>query len=557
MSKILDDVGALDSEAILSEQGLLSDVIPSFQYRQSQRDLAVEIEQTISAQTCLVAEAGTGTGKTFSYLVPALLSGKKTIISTGTKNLQDQLFYRDLPLIRKSLGRPVTVALLKGRSNYLCKYRLEKQALDGMFVTKEMTAQFEHIRGFATQSMSGDINEINDIPESSGIWKSVISTSDNCLGTDCDFYDNCFLVGARQKALSADILVINHHLLFADMVIRDEGFGELLPGAHTLILDEAHQLPDIANQFFGIRVSSRRLNELAHDIKAQTLECAKDMPDLISMADALQHTVVLMRHDFGEQTVRRAWSKRGNSKVLDSAIEDVLDKLTTLSQMLDIAKVRSKGFAQCMSRMTDMIICFKMVTQNPPENYIHWYETYPKSFQIHLTPMNIAPQFKAHMESDKKAVIFTSATLTVDDKFDHFTELLGLTPDNQYQYDSPFDYQQQALLYLPKSVGDPKGADFWQRVADAAIPVIHHCQGRTFFLFTSHFVLQKVAYYLKDKIPYPLFVQGEKAKQTLVSDFQQSGNGVLLGTSSFWEGVDVRGEALSCVIIDKNHQNPP
>ncbi len=540
----------MQSIDILGEAGLLRKAIPGFTPRKAQQEMARAIERAIDVEAELIIEAGTGIGKTFGYLVPAFISQKKTIISTGTKNLQDQLFLKDIPVIKKLFSHPVKVVLLKGRANYLCHYRLERSATDGRFTSRQEIAQLQRINIWSKQTQSGDIAEINSVPEDSGIWPAVTSTVDNCLNQDCPFLKECFVMKARKEAMAADILVVNHYLFFADMVLQEEGFGELLPGAEVVIFDEAHHLPDIATHFFSRVFSSRQLIILAKDAEAEGIQSAEDMQDLQDIATQLQIAVQEMRASFGKELRRAPWPAALNTSLQDG-IQSVKIALQALEEILKAASCRSKGLDNCWRRAAQLLAQFNEHTSQTPDKTVHWYETHLQNFTIQLTPMDIAEDFQKYMQAQQRAWIFTSATLSVNNHFQLFREALGLTHALQLQLQSPFDYQKQAILYAPRGLPEPNSRQYTAAMMDAVVPVLEATKGRAFILFTSFRALEEAYELLKNRLSFPLLIQGSLPKRELIEQFKSQGNAVLLATNSFWYGVDVRGDALSCVIIDK------
>jgi ATP-dependent DNA helicase DinG len=540
----------MTTQSIFSENGSLKNAITGFSPRPSQLKMAETIEKAIEHHAQLVVEAGTGTGKTFAYLIPVFLSDKKTIISTGTKNLQDQLFFKDIPVIKKILTETKKIVLLKGRANYLCQLRLQRSQEDGRFASRELVSQLHTIQQWANQTIHGDIAELNEVPEDSGVWPYVTSTADNCLGQECEFYSKCHVLKARQQALAADIVVVNHHLFFADMALQEEGFGELLPGAEVVIFDEAHHLPDIASQFFSTYVTGRQLNELARDTEVECSQHANDMAKLVEITTELQTAVTAMRAALGPEMRRYPWPEKISSS-LQHAIDHIKSLLKNLEVILKEAAVRSKGLENCWKRCVKMLEQFHLLTGVTPENNIHWFETFSQSFSVQLTPMIVADFFKNYLQQKERTWIFTSATLTVKNNFNLFVETLGLNDALQLQLKSPFDYQTQALLYAPRGIPDPRSENFTESMIQKIIPVLETTQGRAFILFTSYKAMDLAATFLKDRIEFPLLLQGTVPKRELIEQFKNLGNAVLLGTSSFWYGVDVRGDALSCVIIDK------
>jgi ATP-dependent DNA helicase DinG len=536
---------------ILGPQGQLAKRLPGFASRPQQQEMAAMVAQALTDNSLLIAEAGTGTGKTFAYLVPAMLCGGKVIISTGTKNLQDQLFHKDIPLVRDILGVPVDVALLKGRANYLCHHRLQLAREEGRFLTRSQMAELQEIGKWAGHTASGDIAELSSLSEDSPLWPQVTSSAENCLGSECDYLSECFLARARRRAQEADVLVVNHHLLFADMALKDEGFGELLPGANAFILDEAHQLPDTASNFFGTTITANQLLELAHDSIAEEIREAGESRELQRRADKLEKAVRDMRLAFGEALRRGPWKEVAAGKELNETIAAVGELLGELSQGLKGLSARGKGLESCHQRSELLLGRFSQLTGITPEGMIHWYETHSRSFTINFTPMDVAPLFQQQLKAHPCAWIFTSATLAVGESFAHFSEQLGLAGAVTHRWDSPFDYPRQALLYVPSPMPEPNSPGYTAAVVEAALPVLEASRGRAFLLFTSHRALKEAAELLAGRIPYPLLIQGDAPRSRLLEEFREKGNAVLLGTGSFWEGVDVRGEALSCVIIDK------
>ncbi|MFP3874018.1 MAG: ATP-dependent DNA helicase [Thiohalophilus sp.] len=535
---------------ILGQHGPFARQVAGFAPRVEQQAMADAVQAALARGEHLIVEAGTGTGKTFAYLVPALLSGRKVVVSTGTRNLQDQLFHRDLPVVRKALQVPVSVALLKGRSNYLCLHRLQ--------VAEETASQnpaelkkLQRIRDWAGRTRRGDIAELPEVDEQDMIWPRVTSTADNCLGQECEYFDRCHLVEARREAQGADVVVINHHLLFADMALRETGFGELLPTAEAFIIDEAHQLPEVASGFFGTALSANQLLELARDSRDEYISEINEDRDLVRLADQLEKAVRDMRLLFSKPGQRGNWKELAGRADMQEVTGLINTRLDELQAALRPCAQRSKALDKCYQRARELTERFQLLTAVHDSDDIHWYEVHPRSFTLHLTPLDIAGNFREQLASSQASWIFTSATLAVAERFDHYQQRLGLEEAGTARWDSPFDFARQTLLYLPQGMPEPNARDYTAAVVEQARSVLKLTGGRAFLLFTSHRALQEAAGLLRDKIPWPLFVQGEAPRDVLLEQFRRAGNGVLLGTSSFWEGVDVRGEALSCVIIDK------
>lgn len=536
-----------------SSQGALGKAIPGFQARQAQIDMAEAVAKAITQQSQLVVEAGTGTGKTFAYLVPALLSGKKTIISTGSKNLQEQLFHRDLPLMVDALGFFGNVALLKGRANYLCLDRLSRQMIESHTneADPQLLTQLVKVRSWSSETKSGDLGECDELPEDSLIIPTITSTNDNCLGKECPSYVDCFVSKARRKAMDADVVVVNHHLFLADLAIKETGFGELIPEAEVFIFDEAHQLPDIASQYFGQSVSSRQVQELAKDIEIGYRTEAKDMRQLQKVGDKLTQSAMELRIVLGEPGFRGNWREALSSpsvarelsrlrESLDFAI-DVLKLALGRSQLLDTAFERANLIKGRIDRVCDVSIT----------GYSYWYDTTPRHFSLHITPLSVADKFHEQIELKQGSWIFTSATLAVNDDFSHFTHRLGLKPQAQFSLPSPFDYEQQAKLCVPRYLPEPNSAGLADKLVQILAPVIEQNQGRCFFLCTSHNMMRELGERFREVLTVPVLLQGETSKQKTLAEFMELGNALLVATGAFWEGIDVRGDALSCVIIDK------
>lgn len=541
----------IDVAEVLGDSGALAGHIEGYRPRQQQQEMAEAVARALEEYQTLICEAGTGTGKTFAYLVPAILSGKKVVISTGTKNLQDQLFHRDLPVVRKALAVPVGAALLKGRSNYLCWYRLKLTEAEGQLASREMVDQLQRIRRWAGSTQNGDIAEVQAVSEEAPIWPYVTSTADNCLGTECPDLKECHVMRARREAQEADIVVINHHLLCADMVLQHGGFGELLPGANAYIIDEAHQLLEVASNFFGQTLSSRQLTELARDTINEFHQSASDTKALQTVAERLEYAARDLRLAMGAKAQRMPWLVAQQDEKLADQLAYLRRVFDELIPLLEESAQRSKGLENCHERALVLLNKLSLFDGKLAEDNIYWLEVFSRSFALNCTPLDIAEPFQQRMQGERAAWVFTSATLAVNGGFDHFSERLGLKAPASGCWQSPFDYANHALLYVPEGLPQPNHPDYTRQIVEAALPVLEASEGRAFMLFTSHRALKQAAEILEDEIDYPLLVQGSLPRGELLERFRELGNAVLLGTGSFWEGVDVRGEALSCVIIDK------
>lgn len=569
--------------SIFGPSGALAKRIEGFRHRTSQIEMAEKIEAAIDRAGVLIAEAGTGTGKTFAYLVPALRSGGKVIISTGTKTLQDQLFHRDIPTVIAALGIPVSTALLKGRANYVCLHHLEEAVADGRFMNREDVKHIATIRRFSERSLSGggtgDKAELPDVPERSNAWNAAVSTRENCLGSQCGRYADCFVMKARKAAMEAEVVVVNHHLFFADLVLKDDGAQDLLPACNTVVFDEAHQLPDTATMFFGEAVSTSQMLELARDARLAGVAHAGDFKNLQESAMALDLATrdlrLTVREDFGRMPGASVADREGFAEAYTKAQE----QMSELREMLESQSARAPEIANCLERADELSQKLAQWQgaggEGGIEGVIRWAEAYSQSLAFHLTPLSVANIFRKQVFGKKRAWIFTSATLAVKGKFGHYQTEMGLmnadTKDDEddafndradegkvetASWASPFDYPNQALLYLPTGLPAPNTPDHTEAIVKAALPLIEAAAGRAFLLFTSLKAMDRAHELLKEifeqrGITFPLMVQGEGTRTELLERFRKLGNAVLVASHSFWEGVDVKGDALSVVVIDK------
>jgi len=551
--------GSTEASAnLLNAGGPFESVLPGFAPRQEQLQLAEAIEKTITTGGTLVAEAGTGIGKTLSYLVPVLKSTERTIISTGTKTLQDQLYFRDLPMVKKALGSTLKTSLLKGRANYLCLYRMEQARKDGRLPSRESISELEAIRQWAPTSEDGDLSISSVIAEDSELWPMVTSTTDNCLGSDCPDFDACFVARARREAQEADVVVVNHHLLFADMAIKHGGFGEVLPGASVFIVDEAHQAPETASQFFSSSLSTRQISDLCRDLLAEAAETSGGMAvvrDEVAHCRQVIKEFQLACHDNLED--RGTWDEMLNRSEVRDALQSLDTAVSGLKPVAEPLNGATRGMDACLQRLAEIHAHFDHLDKPVPETEVRWFERRGKGVSIHTTPLDISNLFSGFCEQLDASWVFTSATLSVNGGFDHFVRQLGLQDADTLNLDSPFDYENHALMWLPAGLPEPREASFVPELLEQVRPVLKASRGRAFMLFTSHRALRQAAELLAGTIDHPLFVQGEMPRSMLLEAFRESGDGILLGSASFWGGVDVMGEALSLVIIDKLPFAPP
>lgn len=547
-----------DFEEIFGAEGPLANAIPGFATRDEQIAMAEHVWQALRSRGRLIVEAGTGTGKTFAYLVPALLSGRRVIISTGTRNLQDQLFHRDLPTVSTAIGRPSRIALLKGRANYLCLHRLElaEQQAVSRGLRREVATALPRVRAWARATKEGDISELAQLGDADPVWPWVTSTRDNCLGPDCELFDRCHVVNARRNAQAADIVVVNHHLLMADLVLKEEGFGELLPGADAIVIDEAHQLPEVAANFLGFTVSSRQLQSLARDLASELMLAGPQQSVSAAFAQTIDRQLVDLQDTLRTQRERCEF-KDWPSLVIES-LANLRLSLDDLARSLGDAAQDSTGLANLQRRSAELSNRLgSMIEEEAAASVpsVRWAQTSGQGVSFHLVPLDVAEQLGKLVQAHSAAWVCTSATLAIGESFDHFMQRIGMSDAHTARFGSPFDYESQTLLYLPKGLSPPSSPRHTVSVVDAALPVLRASGGRAFMLFTSHRALREAADLLLARLgpalPFPVLVQGDAPREVLLTRFRERGNAVLLGTSSFWEGVDVKGAALSVVIIDK------
>jgi ATP-dependent DNA helicase DinG len=535
---------------IFGTDGALRHALADFTPRRQQLRMAECVAHALEARGLLVVEAGTGTGKTFGYLVPALLSGARVLISTGTRTLQDQLYSRDLPALAGALGRPARVALLKGRANYLCLHRLE---LARTRLTRELLPDEEprlaRIERWARITRSGDLSEVPRLSDSDPLWLDVTSTRDNCLGVRCEEFARCHVAAARRRAQEADIVIVNHHLLLADLALKEDGFGDILGTADAIILDEAHQLPDLATRLFGADVSSRRIEHLTEAVR---LELASADARVQSALAATEHALRELAGGVPRSVGRSAWEDCGAR--LEPAMLELSGALGALRDALEAGAGESAA-AQLAARAAELASQLERITAPGELEGVRSVEVSARGFALHLLPFDIAERFRALVEARSCAWIFTSATLSMGEDFTPFTGRLGLEGAETVKIESPFDFERQSLLYLPSGLPEPAAPGYLRAMLGASLRLIEAACGGAFVLFTSHRALSEGAQLLRElweaHPPYRLYVQGEAPRERLLEEFRADGNGVLLGTASFWEGVDVKGAALRLVIIDR------
>ncbi len=542
-----------DYSDVFHADGPLARALPGYAHRPEQTAMAKAVGRALALLEPLIVEAGTGTGKTFAYLVPALLSGRNVIISTGTRTLQDQLFHRDIPLLARALGLPVKVALLKGRANYLCRHRLDLASQQGSLLGLErgVGRTLARISRWAGVTKAGDLSELTDLPDQSPVWPQITSTRENCLGQECSQFSRCHVFEARRKAQAADIVVVNHHLLLADLALKDEGFGDLLPGAEAVILDEAHQIPDIAAQFFGQTWSVRQLQTLMRDMTAEMTAAGVRAAPIIEAVAAVEVKLDELRSVLPGAQGRLEWAALPDSFLdllpeLETAIGDIASQLEGLGA--------GAGVANCARRGAVLANSLAALRELSDDTGLRWVDVKPGGLLLQFTPFEIAERLREYVESRPCAWVFTSATLAIGEDFSHFAARIGLPDARTVSINSPFDYRDQARIFLPPRMPQPQDPAFGASFIDACAPLLEASGGRAFLLYTSYRGLAEGVRALQARFPrppFPVLVQGEAPREALLHRFRELGNAVLLATGSFWEGVDVKGEALSIVAIDK------
>ena len=542
-----------DFNDVFSPEGPLARALPGYMHRPEQAAMAKAVGLALARLEPLIVEAGTGTGKTFAYLIPALLSGRSVIISTGTRTLQDQLFRRDVPLLAKALGLPAKIALLKGRTNYLCRHRLELATQQGSLFGDDRGALrvLAKVTRWAATTRSGDLSELTDLPEQSSVWPNITSTRENCLGQECPQFSRCHVFEARRNAQAADIVVVNHHLLLADLALKDEGFGDLLPGAQAVILDEAHQVPDTAAQFFGQVWSVRQAQILMRDITAEMTAAGVRAPEIAVAVIEVDNRLEELRMALPREPKRHEWASLPDSFLdvlpeLENALSDIATQLEGLGA--------GAGTANCARRAAALANSLAALHELSDDTGLRWVDANPNGLLLQYTPFEIAERLREYVESRPCAWVFTSATLAIGDDFSHFAARIGLPEARTLCIGSPFDYRDQARIFLPPKMPEPQSPAFAAKFIDACAPLLEAAGGRAFLLYTSYRGLGEGVRALQERYPnppFPVLVQGEAPREALLNRFRELGNAVLLATGSFWEGVDVKGEGLCIVAIDK------
>ena len=533
---------------IFGSNGALAERLPGFSFREAQQQMAQLVMEALTSGRHAAIEAGTGIGKTFAYLTPVLMSGRRAIISTGTKTLQDQLFARDLPLLGAVVGRPMQVALLKGRNNYLCWHRLETALHDGTRDAETLGA-LRALSHWGKTSASGDLTELEDFADDHTLRPIATSTVENCLGRDCEFFDRCFVLDARRRAQAADIVIVNHHLLLADLALKENGFGELLPGADAVIVDEAHQLPDVAQQFFGWSVSTRELESLMRDVYAEA-RTAGVVGEIDGGVRALSKTLLDLRSVAGPPLGRMPWAAA--PAALRDMLPGVSAAIEVLARDLEPVAESSGGLRTCVERAVDAAARMRSIAVADASEGLRWFDVTNGVVAAHWTPLDVGAALAARIEAQQGVWVFTSATLAVGEDFSHFLERIGIDRPLTSVLQSPFDYANNARIFVPQGLPDPSDELYVETLLAAIWPLVEAARGGAFLLFTSYRALQRAETWIGRHVaPGPVLVQGRGSRSELLKQFRTDGNAILLGTGSFWQGVDVRGQALRLVMIDK------
>jgi ATP-dependent DNA helicase DinG len=539
-------------------QGLLAQKVPSFEFRAQQLEMAETVAECLRDEIPLLVEAGTGTGKTWAYLIPAILSGKKVVISTGTKTLQDQIFDHDIPLFKRLFFKRLHAVCLKGRKNYLCQRRFQDFAYQPSLWSPRETKLFRRLQKWTTRTITGDRAEIPWLPDGFKIWNEISSSSDQCLGQGCEEHSRCFITRLRQEAFRADLLVVNHYLFFADLAIRKGGFGEVIPEYEAVIFDEAHQLEDIIGSYFSIEFSNYKIHELIHDVQREFDGKSKKIAKVPEIRNLCEHLNTLVRqihhhfqHSAGSQGRFLLDLEKAGKGFVDLA-NQMIHALGQLSASVTPHMEAHPALESCSRRALELRETIQVLLDQEDSSLVYWYESTPQGVFLNGTPLEVAPIVEEHLFQQTSAVVLTSATLSAAGTFDFIRERLGMPVESkELLLASPFSYDQQALLYIPARFPLPKEAPFCTSVAQEALKILTRTRGRALFLFTSYQNLRQVHQHLREHLPFPILVQGQKPKRTLLAEFKENIESVLLATSSFWQGIDVPGEALSCVLIDK------
>ncbi len=543
--------GKLSVKRFFGRHGLLSKTHPSYEYRHGQLEMAEAIESALKDKRHLIVEAGTGTGKTLAYLVPSILSGKRIVISTGTKNLQEQLFFKDLPFLQSLIERPLAVCYMKGRNNYLCRQKLYDAEREPVLAGLDELHQYQSIRQWEPVTIAGDRSEIRDLPEASNLWGKLDARSDRCAGQKCPQFERCFITEMHRRAAGSDIIIVNHHLFFADLAVRDKAFGSILPDYSAVIFDEAHAVEDIAGQYFGLAVSNLQINELVKDTAATSRQKFFATPELdralIHLGDQSEQFFALFPAD-GRQAFRdhQGWLDRH-----EGSYRELLFALDALAARLQLVEGATEQVLPLGRRANLIGQALRFWAEGGDARYVYWTERRGRGVYLQATPIDVSEPLAANLFDKVESVILTSATLTVSGEFTYAKGRLGLAQARTLNVESQYNYAHQVLLYVPPHLPDPRQPQFTALAATEIVKLVEASRGRAFILFTSYGQMRQAFDRVKSQLSYPLLLQGEAPRTHLIESFRATPNAVLFATSSFWQGIDVQGEQLSLVIIDR------
>jgi ATP-dependent DNA helicase DinG len=541
------------SRQFFSRHGALSKWHPNYEFRPGQVEMAEAVEAALADKRHLIVEAGTGTGKTLAYLVPALLSGKRIVVSTGTKNLQEQLFFKDVPFLQQHFPRPLKVSYMKGRNNYACRQKIYDAANAPVLAGLEEVADFQIIQDWEKTTEIGDRAEIRTLPESSTVWAKVDARSDLCSGQKCPNFERCFITLMHQRAAGSDIVIVNHHLFFADLALKDEQWeGGVLPEYHAVVFDEAHEIEDIAGQYFGVSVSNYRFQELRRDISAVARMKKFGAPELDRVLDRLEEMSERFFGLFGEAERRAAFQGRDAFREENGELyADMLTALELIGTHLTLLENPPDEVIPLFRRTHELSDAMRFVMEKDDENFVFWVERRGRGCFLQATPIEVSGLLSERLFSKVDTVVLTSATLAVSGGFEYIQKRLGLAGARTLVVPGHFDYRQQVLLYVPPHLPEPRNPAFAREAAEEVTRILEHSRGRAFVLFTSYQQMRLIHDHVSMAIDYPTLLQGTGPRRALLEEFRSTPNCVLFATAAFWQGVDVPGEQLSCVIIDK------
>jgi ATP-dependent DNA helicase DinG len=539
-----------DPSVFFDRKGPLARVLPGYEERPAQRKLSHAVAEVLDAGGLLLAEAGTGTGKTLAYLLPAAELERRVVVSTGTKNLQEQLVQKDIPILARALGRDLSVAVMKGRANYLCLLRFSSFARGGTFRRPEEVPLYRAVEEWAPRTETGDRAEVPDMPDTVDFWREVSAARENCIGQSCSLFDSCFVTRMRQRALEADLVVVNHHLLCADLAVKDGSYGQVIPSYDSLVLDEAHLIEDVATQYFGVQVSSHRVEDLVRDVERELKAARLDAREVRAEGEGVR-----LRGDrlFGLLPRSRA-GRLGPGWMSDRVAEEalgLLQRLEGLRTALLAVPDRPEPLAGLAGRTLALASELAFLLRAEADDHVYFAETRGRGVFLRAMPIDVSARLRNLLFDEVRAAVLTSATLAVDGGFAYVKDRLGVRPTDELLLASPFNFEEQAVLYVPPEMPEPRSPSFVERAADEVVRLLELSRGRAFVLFTSYANMNAVASLVAGRVDYPLLVQGEAPKAQLLDAFRETPHAVLLATASFWQGVDVAGEQLSCVIVDK------